>query len=118
MSALRKTLTSLLSTTVLAAGLTLGAATPASAANCPSSATPKIPGGRAHWVLACRGNTLKVYGWVEDTRADGRDAFVEVWPAGHHWRMVEASGMGNRTNFDFEFPGTNKASVYLRLSKG
>ncbi|MEU3901940.1 hypothetical protein [Streptomyces sp. NPDC045251] len=106
-----------MSTIVLAAGLSLGTAAPASAASCPSSASPKIPGARAHWVLSCSGDTLKVYGWVEDTRMDSRDALVEVWPGGgHHWRLVDARGMGERTNFDFEFPGTTSASVKLRLS--
>ncbi|MCX4618038.1 hypothetical protein ACPMJQ_29585 [Streptomyces pseudogriseolus] len=117
MPALRKTLTSALAAVLLTAGLTLGTAAPASAASCPSSASPTIPGARAHWVLACSGNTLKVYGWVEDTRVDGRDAIVEIWPEGHHWRLVDARGMGTRTNFDFEFPGTKKASVTLRLTK-
>jgi hypothetical protein len=58
-----------------------------------------------------------VYGWVEDTRVDGRDAIVEIWPEGHRWRLVDARGMGTRTNFDFEFSGTKKASVTLRLTQ-
>ncbi|WP_257980978.1 hypothetical protein [Streptomyces sp. CB02959] len=66
-------------------------------------------------MLSCSGGTLKVYGWVEDTRVDGRDALVEVWPGGgHHWRLVDARGMGERMNF--EFPGTTSASIKLRLS--
>ncbi|MCG0284550.1 hypothetical protein [Streptomyces sp. PSAA01] len=68
-------------------------------------------------MLSCSGDTLKVYGWVEDTRMDSRDALVEVWPGGgHHWRLVDARGMGERTNFDFGFHGTTSASVKLRLS--
>ncbi|MFE1787879.1 hypothetical protein ACFW7J_05625 [Streptomyces sp. NPDC059525] len=118
MPALRNTLTSALTATALAAGLSLGAASPASAADCPSAASPKITGARAHWNLTCSGGRLKVYGWVEDTAMDGRDALVEVWPGGgHHWRLVEARGMGQRTNFDFEFPGAKSASVTLRLSR-
>ncbi|MFB7373891.1 hypothetical protein ACFC0D_29025 [Streptomyces sp. NPDC056222] len=118
MSAFRRTLTSALSATVLAAGLALGAAAPARAASCPSSASPKIPGGKAHWTLSCRGGTLKVYGWVEDTRQEGDCANVSVWPGGgHHWKLVSACSWGERKNFDFAFAGTTTASVYLYLGR-
>ncbi|MGW7641738.1 hypothetical protein [Streptomyces decoyicus] len=118
MPALKRTLTSVLSATVLAAGLSLGTAAQASARSCPSSASPTIPGARAHWVLNCSGGNLKVYGWVEDIRRDGRDAVVEIWPGGgHHWRLAVASGKGERTNFDYAFPGTTTASVRLHLSR-
>ncbi|MFB6836919.1 hypothetical protein [Streptomyces sp. NPDC056361] len=116
--AFRKALASIASVTALAVGLGLGAAAPAHAASCPSSAKPTIRGAKAEWVLSCSRGRLKVYGWVEDTLPDGHSALVDVWPGGgHHWKLVEADGVGERTNFDFEFPGKTSASVKLRLSR-
>ncbi|MEU2134877.1 hypothetical protein [Streptomyces sp. NPDC018352] len=113
-----RALTSTLATIVLAAGLGLVTASPASAASCPSVAEPTISGAKARWTLSCSNGHLKVYGWVEDTSLDGRSALVDVAPGGdNHWRLVEADGRGERTNFDFSFPGTTTASVKLRLSR-
>ncbi|MET8249619.1 hypothetical protein ABZV31_37810 [Streptomyces sp. NPDC005202] len=113
--ALGRTLASALSATVLAAGLALGAATPASAATCPSSASPKIPGAQAHWTLSCTGKRLKVYGWVEDTRADGDCAFVSVSAGNGQNRVEDACGWGERRNFEFTFDGTKTATARLYL---
>ncbi|MFF5977128.1 hypothetical protein ACFY7C_37110 [Streptomyces sp. NPDC012769] len=110
-----KTLVSALSATVLAAGLALTAAGPASAASCPSSASPVIPGAKAHWTLRCSGTTLKVYGWVEDTRADGDCAFVHVHAGNGGADSADACGWGTRTNFDMSFPRTNTAEARLQL---
>ncbi|MET8508488.1 hypothetical protein ABZV60_28185 [Streptomyces sp. NPDC004787] len=112
---LRKTLVSALSATTLAAGLALTAAGPASAASCPSSASPVIPGAKAHWTLSCSGNTLKVYGWVEDTRADGDCAFVFAHAGNGGHDSADACGWGARSNFDMAFPRTKTAEVRLQL---
>ncbi|MGW3954816.1 hypothetical protein ACWEKM_28670 [Streptomyces sp. NPDC004752] len=108
-------LASALSAAALAAGLSLTAASPAAAASCPSTASPVIPGAKAHWTLSCSGSTLKVYGWLEDTRADGDCAFVSADGGNGQTRTADACGWGTRTNFDFSFPRTKTAEVRLFL---
>lgn len=117
MPALKNTLVSALSVAVLASGLALSAASPASAATCPSEASPVARGGEAHWKLACTNGGVKVYGWVQDTATDGRCATVTAWSdGGPGWiDMVEACGSGVRKNFDWFIPGTRSAQVILRI---
>ncbi|MFC9262241.1 hypothetical protein [Streptomyces hydrogenans] len=105
-----------LSATVLATGLALTAAGPAAASSCPSSASPVIPGAKAHWKLTCSGNTLKVYGWVEDTRMDDYCAFVFAHTDNDQHDSADVCGWGNRTNFDMTFPRTRTAEVRLQLA--
>ncbi|WP_411108596.1 hypothetical protein [Streptomyces sp. c-19] len=114
--ALRKMLVAGLSATVLATGLTLTAAGPAAAASCPPSASPVIPGAKAHWTLTCSGRTLKVYGWVEDNRADDHCAFVHAHAGNGGHDSADVCGWGNRTNFDMAFPRTKTAEVRLRIA--
>ena len=57
---------------VMAGGLLLLGGSPAAAASCPSAAEPVVPGAKAKWTVACSGGYLKIYGWVEDTRRDGK----------------------------------------------
>ncbi|GAA2496938.1 hypothetical protein GCM10010393_31220 [Streptomyces gobitricini] len=99
---------------VMAGGLLLVAGSPASAATCPSGAEPVVPGGKAKWTLACSGGTLSVYGWVEDTRRDGKCAKVTAKPSNSSNSFSRtACGKGERTNFDFKFAGTSSARVEL-----
>ncbi|MFD6039714.1 hypothetical protein ACWDMR_31120 [Streptomyces althioticus] len=116
MSSLKNSLVSALSVAVLASGLALSTASPASAATCPSAASPVARGGKAHWTLACSNGGLKVYGWVQDTAMDGRCATVTATGNGVGWiDMVEACGSGVRENFDWFIPGTRSADVILRI---
>ncbi|MFB7763308.1 hypothetical protein [Streptomyces xiamenensis] len=117
MSALKKSYASALSAAVLASGLALGTASPASAATCPSEASPVVNGGKAHWKIACTSKGVKVYGWVQDTATDGRCATVTATSdGGPGWiNMVEACGSGVRINFDWTIPGTKAAKVWLRI---
>ncbi|WP_267713707.1 hypothetical protein [Streptomyces sp. CoH17] len=116
MSAVRKTVTSALSAVLLAGGLALGVAAPANAAACPSSAAPKIDGAEASWTLRCSGGKVKVSGWVEDTRTDGKCAVVRIVGGNGQTKRAEACNSGVRKQFSHSFAGTNKAEARLALA--
>ncbi|WP_217144057.1 hypothetical protein [Streptomyces sp. AC627_RSS907] len=116
MSAVRKTLTSVVTAVVLAGGLAVGAAGPASAATCPSSASPVIDGARASWSLSCSGGTVKVSGWVEDTRMDGKCAVVRIVGGNGVTKRAEACKSGVRKQFSHSFAKTKKAEVRLAIA--
>ncbi|MCN9240411.1 hypothetical protein NGF19_06320 [Streptomyces sp. RY43-2] len=116
MSAVRKTITSVTSAVVIAGGLALGAAGQASAASCPSSASPKISGAEAHWDLRCSGNNLTVSGWVEDTRMDGKCAVVRISAGNGAYRKVSACNSGVRKSFNFTFAKTKSAQLRLAIA--
>ncbi|MFE9173781.1 hypothetical protein ACFYNZ_30715 [Streptomyces kebangsaanensis] len=116
MSAVRKTFMSALSAIVLAGGLAVGAAGTASAATCPSSASPKINGAKASWTLRCSGGSLRVSGWLEDTRMDGKCALVRAVGRNGVPHTKRACGSGVREQFDFTLAKTNEAEVHLSLS--
>ncbi|MDP5314390.1 hypothetical protein [Streptomyces poriferorum] len=113
MSAARKTITSAVSVAVLAAGLALGTAGPASAATCPSSASPVINGASAGWTLRCSGNNVTVSGWLQDTRADGKCAKVRINAGNGAYKPKTACSSGVREQFTFTFNGTKTAQVRL-----
>ncbi|GAA1900557.1 hypothetical protein GCM10009716_08000 [Streptomyces sodiiphilus] len=98
----------------LAGGLLLAGGSPAAAASCPSGASPVIPGGKASWTLRCSGGQLSVYGWVEDTRRDGKCARVTVRASSTQTRT--ACGKGQRSHFDWKFPNRTSATVTLSLT--
>ncbi|MFI8307442.1 hypothetical protein ACIF80_29225 [Streptomyces sp. NPDC085927] len=116
MPAARTTLASLVSAVVLAGGLAVGAAGPASAATCPSSASPVISGAKAHWTLSCSGDGVKVYGWLEDTRMDGKCAVVRINAGNGAYRTKSACSSGVREQFTFTFTGTDSAQVRLAIA--
>ncbi|MGC9376168.1 hypothetical protein [Streptomyces sp. MH13] len=116
MSAFRKSVTSVLSAVVLAGGLAVGAAAPASAATCPSSASPVIDGARASWSLRCSGGKVTVSGWLEDTRMDGKCALVRLVGGNGETKRSTACSSGVREQFSHSFAGTNRAEVRLAIA--
>jgi hypothetical protein len=108
MSRFNKTVVSTMLGTALTGGLLMAGASPAAAATCPSGASPVINGAKASWTLRCSGGTLSVYGWVEDTRADGKCAKIIAMAtvtSGPYRHDFSACGWGVRKNFDWKFQG-------------
>lgn len=96
--------------------LGLGVASPASAApaesadpgtqaTCPDTLEPTVPGGEAKWSLSCKDGKVKVSGWVEDTRVDGKCAYVQFTPEGNGDGTWNACGAGERTDYSFTAKG-------------
>ncbi|MFD8911559.1 hypothetical protein [Streptomyces sp. NPDC059575] len=115
MSAVRNTLTSVVSAVVLAGGLAVGAAGHASASACPSSSSPLIGGAEAHWSIRCSGRDVVMSGWVQDTRADGKCAVVRINAGNGKSERPTACGSGARKQFSYKFTKTNKAEGRLAL---
>lgn len=107
---------SVLTVTGLVAGLVIGAGGVASAATCPSSAHPITTGGEASWTLSCSNGHLTVHGWVQDTLADNRCAYVTMTPQAERPRTVTACGSGVRKNFSEPFVDEYRADVRLRVA--
>ncbi|GAA2622016.1 hypothetical protein ACWCO0_25875 [Streptomyces tubercidicus] len=116
MSAVRKSITSFVSAVVLAGGLAVGAAGPASAATCPSSASPVIDGASASWSLNCADNKVTVAGWLQDTRMDGKCAVVRINAGNGAYHTKSACSSGVREQFTFTFAGTKSAQVRLAIA--
>lgn len=127
------TLEKILSSCAVAVLATLGLAAPANAeaqtssmeiaetsgpdlsAQCPTTLEPTIPGGAAKWTLECVSNGVKVYGWVEDTRADGQCARVDFATADGQTDWSIACGWGDRTTFSTTFQDTRQVEGRLLL---
>ncbi|WP_225833404.1 hypothetical protein [Streptomyces sp. NK08204] len=108
-----------LAAVALVGGTVVGSATPASAATCPHSDSPKIDGGVATWTLKCRKvegvEMLYIDGWVEDTRSDGLCAAVTIRPENQRYAdEVKACGSGRREQIHQSYTGRS-ATVKLNL---
>ncbi|MFE7413967.1 hypothetical protein [Streptomyces laurentii] len=114
MSAVRKTLTSVVSAALLAGGLLVATAGPASADGCGDRQDPKIDGAVASWTLTCGKGAMTMKGWVEDTRADGKCAVVRI-SSGNAYQAPKACGSGTRTPFTYTFKGQTTAQGRLAL---
>ncbi|MGW2439466.1 hypothetical protein ACWCY1_22345 [Streptomyces goshikiensis] len=121
MTTLALSLRAVLASAVLLSGTVLATATPASAATCPASDSPKIRGAVATWTLKCVREDGEMYlaidGWVEDTLPDNRCARVKILPSGERLGTYEsACGSGVRQQIHHRFYGFNSASVRLSVS--
>lgn len=115
MSAVRTSLSSLLSAVVLAGGLAFTAAGPASAATCPATLSPRIDGADAHWTLRCNGNNVTMDGWVEDTAWDGDCAILRVNAGNGKYNARKACGSGTRESIHYTYTGTRTVEGRLAL---
>ncbi|MFM9448382.1 hypothetical protein [Streptomyces acidiscabies] len=99
--------------TVTAAGLlTLGVGTPASAGSCGQVVNASVSGGQASWSHSCSGGNIRVFGWVKDTRSDGKCAQVKAqYSNGTQWSN-KACPKDEVEYFDFVGPGSS-VPVYL-----
>ncbi|CAL9473252.1 hypothetical protein SUDANB15_02867 [Streptomyces sp. enrichment culture] len=59
---------------------------------------------------------MRVAGWLEDTRMDGKCAVVRINAGNGDYRTKQACGSGVREQFDFTFAGTDKAEVRLAIA--
>ncbi|MEU1693565.1 hypothetical protein [Streptomyces hirsutus] len=75
-----------------------------------------ISGARAHWTLSCPGDSVKVYGRLEDTRMDGKCAVVRINAGNGDYRTKSACSSGVREQFSFTFAGTDSAQVRLAIA--
>jgi hypothetical protein len=87
------------------------------AAPCPASFHPTTGGGEAAWTVECVGSRVYIDGWVKDTDADGRCAFVKAFASftdGSGRKEAKACPKGTVTHFDWVANGTDiRAYLYV-----
>ncbi|WP_329048344.1 hypothetical protein OG738_38205 [Amycolatopsis sp. NBC_01488] len=98
-------------------------ASPASAgslgvdAACPANFHPTTSGGEAAWTVECVGSHVFIDGWVKDTEADGKCAFVKAFGSftdGSGRKEAKACPKNTVTHFDWEANGTEiRAYLYV-----
>lgn len=73
---------------------------------CGQTFNPSVSGGKAHWDLICSGGNITMSGWVEDTSADGKCAYVTATFNNNINEQAKACPSGTRTPFSWTHPGT------------
>lgn len=80
---------------------------------CGQSFHPFVRGGEAYWTLSCSGNKITMTGWVKDTKADGKCAYVKaIFANGDSPTPAKACPKGDETSFSWSGPG-RLANGYL-----
>jgi hypothetical protein len=82
---------------------------------CGQNFNPVIGGAKAHWNIACVGNKITLAGWVEDTKKDGRCAYVKVNIGKDWWPPKKACPKGDKESFSYSGTGRT-ANGYLFVS--
>jgi hypothetical protein len=111
-----------------AAALSAGAlATPAFAAAQPDLVHPfggcgqvfngvQVDGGEASWTITCtNGTNAQISGWVRDTKADGKCAYIKAFAGNGESRvpLAQACPKGTTTFFDWTTNGASSIDAYL-----
>jgi hypothetical protein len=102
-------------TLAAAAWTTFGAAGPAAAGTCGQTFQPRVNGGEAAWNLYCSGGRITISGWVKDTKADGKCAYVKAFGDGQQLLPhPKACPKDTKTNFSWTVNGsTIDAYLYV-----
>jgi hypothetical protein len=100
------------SATLITAMMVLGSAGPASAGTCGNVTNAKVNGGAAAWNLYCYGGRITISGWVKDTNADGKCAFVKAFGGGKSMPHPKACPKGRSTPFEWT-TGGHEIEAYL-----
>ncbi|GGL15572.1 hypothetical protein [Streptomyces flaveus] len=105
----------------LTAGLLMAA--PASAgstgttAACPATLSPETDGGAASWSIECVGSKVYIDGWVRDTDADGKCAWIKAFGSftdGSGRKDAKACPKNTTTRFSWVANGTEiRAYLYV-----
>ncbi|MBD0345549.1 MAG: hypothetical protein ICV63_12155 [Coleofasciculus sp. Co-bin14] len=86
--------------------LSLVPADPASAGTCGQKFDSKVNGGEASWSLHCSGTKIIIDGWVKDTKADGKCAYVKAFANSQSMPQAKACPKGKKTFFQWTVNGT------------
>ena len=90
---------------------------PAPQAGCGAALDVFVTGGEAHWTITCSSAGATIDGFVIDTLADGRCAYVKAFNDVTGARVfspdARACPSGTRTHFNGLAPGARSISAYL-----
>lgn len=83
---------------------------------CGSVFDVEVNGGEAHWTVTCFAYGATISGWVIDTKADGKCAYVKAFNDTTGAQMLphaKACPKGTKTQFNWTTSGTSSISAYL-----
>jgi hypothetical protein len=113
---LRGWLTAGVAASVLAGGSVVLAASPAAAAGCGATLSPKTAGAAASWEVDCDAGHIHVVGWLKDTDNDGQCARVRVeYANGDVWYSARACPEGTKVNFSSPWSATKSQIINAYL---
>jgi hypothetical protein len=74
-----------------------------------------VDGGEAAWSIDCGGNTITISGWVRDTDADGKCAYIKAFASNGESRvpLATACRKGTTTRFSWSVNNANDIRAYL-----
>ncbi|QKV74600.1 hypothetical protein [Amycolatopsis sp. Hca4] len=111
---------------IAALGLAVGA--PAAAGENPSAGSATIlagcgaqfddvtvDGGQAAWNLVCASGGITIGGWVKDTKADGKCAYIKAFAGNGESRvpLAKACPKNTVTQFSWRVENSNEIRAYL-----
>lgn len=100
----------------LALPLTAGPASATALGSCGDVRNVSVTGGQASWNLYCSGGQITISGWVKDTEADGKCAYVKAFGGGTQMLPhAKACPKGVRTNFNWTTSGSS-IDAYLYVA--
>ncbi|MBB5808299.1 hypothetical protein F4560_008067 [Saccharothrix ecbatanensis] len=83
---------------------------------CGQTFNPDVPGAKAYWQVECTSTQVRISGWVEDTRADGKCAKVKATfddDNNSTFYSSAACPKGERESFTSSYRRGNSVSAYL-----
>jgi hypothetical protein len=83
---------------------------------CGKTFNPDVPGAKAYWEVQCTSKSVRISGWVEDTRADGKCAKVKAIYDDDNdstYYSRAACPKGERQTFTSPYRPGNSVSAYL-----
>ncbi len=76
----------------------------------------RVAGGQANWRLYCHGNNITITGWVKDTRADGKCAYIRAEGNGRfRTPLAQACPKNTVRHFTWTIPG-RQINAYLYVA--
>jgi hypothetical protein len=82
---------------------------------CNDSFHPTTSGGEAAWNLVCASGGITIGGWVKDTEADGKCAYIKAFAGNGDSRVPLAQACPNGTlrQYSWRVENTNEIRAYL-----
>ena len=100
-----------------ASGMTTGG-TLSVLGTCNDSFHPIVSGGEAAWDLVCASDGITIGGWVKDTEADGKCAYIKAFAGNGDSRvpLAQACPKGTLRQYSWRVENTSEIRAYLYVA--
>lgn len=77
-----------------------------------------VTGGQASWNLVCASGGITIGGWVKDTKADGKCAYIKAFAGNGESRvpLAQACPKGTKAQFSWRVNNTQEIRAYLYVA--